>query len=85
MTEDRDRQVVERYYVGSCCWPFADRGGALFWGVGLVALGGIWLVANTIGLENWGEWVVPALFVAWGAAMLIAAASDERSARSNPR
>jgi hypothetical protein len=81
MTEDRDRQIVERYYVGGCCWPLSDRGGALFWGVGLVGLGVIWLVANTIGLENWGEWVVPALFVAWGGAMLIGVASERRSPR----
>jgi len=78
MTDERDRQVVERYYVGSCCWPLPDRGGALFWGAALLALGGIWLAANTFGLENWGEWVVPVLFVALGAAMLIGVAIDHR-------
>lgn len=79
MTEQRDRQIVERHYVASCCWPFWDRSGALFWGAALLALGGIWLAANALGLENWGEWVVPGLFVAWGAAMLIGVGADRRA------
>lgn len=78
MNEQRDRQVVERHYISNCCWPFSDGGGALFWGAALLVLGGTWLAANTFGLENWGEWLVPALFVAWGAAILVGAASNRR-------
>jgi hypothetical protein len=56
--------------VTNCCCPDGGRGGALFWGAALLILGGTWLLANTIGLDDWGEWVIPALFVACGAALL---------------
>jgi hypothetical protein len=32
--------------------------------------GGVWLAANTIGTDNWGEWLIPGLFVVWGAVLL---------------
>ncbi len=80
MTDDRNRRVVEYRYV-SCCWPDGARGGTLFWGAALVALGGIWLVANVIGWDNSGEWVVPVLLAVWGGALLVGAVSD----RSDPR
>jgi hypothetical protein len=73
MSEQRDDRVVERYVVTNCCWPDGGRGGALFWGVALVLLGGMWLWANTVGLDDWGEWAIPALIVAWGAALLAGA------------
>jgi hypothetical protein len=81
-SNQRDDRVVERYYVGSWCWPFADdRGAALFWGAALLSLGGVWLAANTIGLDNWGEWLIPALFVVWGAVLLLGFRSERRGGR----
>lgn len=81
-SNQRDDGVVERYYIGSCCWPFADgRGAALFWGAALLVLGGVWLAANTIGLDNWGEWLIPALFVVWGAVLLLGLRSDRSDGR----
>ena len=82
MTQQRDDRVVERYVVTNCCWPDGSRGVALFWGAALLVLGGVWLVANTIGLDRWGEWVVPALFVAWGAALLAGASGRFGERRS---
>ena len=79
-SSERDDRVVERHYVvGSWCWPFADdRGAALFWGAALLVLGGLWLAANTIGLDNWGEWLIPGLFVVWGGVLLLLDLRSER-------
>ena len=78
-SNERDDRVVERYYVGSWCWPFADdRGAALFWGAALLVLGGVWLAANTIGIDNWGEWLVPGLFVVWGVVLLFGLRAERR-------
>jgi hypothetical protein len=70
-SNQRDDRVVEGYYFASCCWPFADDRGAA-----LLLLGGVWLAANTIGLDNWGEWLIPGLFVVWGVVLLLAPRSN---------
>jgi hypothetical protein len=82
-SNQRDDRVVERHYVGSWCWPFADdRGAALFWGAALLSLGGVWLAANTIGLDNWSEWLIPAMLVAWGAVLLLGFRFERHGGRS---
>lgn len=79
-SNQHDNRKDERYYVGSWCLPFADnRGAALFWGPALLVLGGVWLAANTVGLDNWGEWLVPGLFVIWGAVLLLGLRSERQS------
>jgi hypothetical protein len=71
-SNERDDPGVERYCARSCWWPSAnDRGAALFWGAMLLVLGGVWLAANTFGLDNWGEWLIPGLFVVWGGVLLL--------------
>jgi len=78
-----EARVAVAAVIGSWYWPFADdRGAALFWGAALLSLGGVWLAANTIGLDNWGEWLIPALFVVWGAVLLLGSRSERRGGRS---
>ena len=67
---DSRNRVVEHQYVGCSCWPYGNRLGGLFWGMALLMIGGVWLVANVLDLEDWGDWLVPTLFVAWGAVLL---------------
>jgi hypothetical protein len=84
MTSNHDDRLVERYHAVSCCWPFVDdRGAALFWGAALLVLGGVWLAANTVGLDSWGEWLVPALFVVWGGVLLPGSRADRRVGRND--
>jgi hypothetical protein len=83
MTSNHDDRLVERYYVGNCCWPFVDdRGVAHSWGAALLVLGGVWLTANTVGLDRWGEWLVPALLVVWGVVLLVGSRSERRGGRT---
>jgi hypothetical protein len=69
-----ERQVIEHHYHG-CCWPDGGQRGRIFWGVALAALGGVWLAGNLFGLDDWGRWLVPALFIAWGVGLLLDRAS----------
>ena len=49
----------------------------MFWGYALIALGAVWLAGNLFGLDDWGRWLVPILFIAWGAGLLVERASGE--------
>ena len=69
-----ERQVIEHHYFG-CCWPNGGQRGRLFWGAALIVLGGVWLAGNLFGLDDWGRWLFPILFTAWGAGLLLERAS----------
>jgi fatty acid desaturase len=69
-SQDAVREVIVREQLVSCCEPFGHRASGVFWGTALVVIGGVWLVASAFGLQNWGEWLVPALFLVWGVALL---------------
>jgi hypothetical protein len=70
-----ERQVVEHHYLG-CCWPDGQRA-QVFWGSALIALGAVWLAGNLFGLDDWGRWLAPILFIAWGAGLLVKRTSGE--------
>jgi hypothetical protein len=35
--------------------------------------------ANTIGLDSWGEWLIPGLFVVWGGVLLLGLRFERRA------
>jgi hypothetical protein len=55
-------------YVGMCCAPSA--GGAIFWGILLVLLGGLGLLSAIMPLEHLARYILPAFLVLWGGYIL---------------
>lgn len=78
---ERQERVIEPRYVGCSCWPYGNRAGGLFWGLALLLIGGVWLADNIFDIDNWGEWLVPILFVAWGVVLLVGARMGRRDSR----
>jgi fatty acid desaturase len=72
------QRVAEYPYEGCSCWPYRNRAGGLFWGLALLLVGAIWLANNIFDIGNWGEWLVPILFVTWGAVLLAGVRTGRR-------
>ncbi len=48
-----------------------DRGGGLFWGLTLVAIGSFWLLGNFEIVPEPAKIVIPGLVILWGIATLV--------------
>lgn len=53
-----------------CCGASAGWHAA-FWGVALVALGGLGLLSNFVPLQHLGGYILPAFLMLWGAFIMI--------------
>ncbi len=63
MNEDNVR------YVAICCGPNAGR--TVFWGVGLICLGGLGLLSLFVPLQPLGRFIWPLFLVLWGGMLLL--------------
>ncbi len=56
-------------YVAVCCTPSAWW--AAFWGIVLISLGGLSLLGTVIPLQHVGRYILPAILILWGGAILL--------------
>ncbi len=67
-TMDTSNEIKNKY-IAVCCVPSA--GWAVFCGVLLITLGGLALLGAFIPLAHIGSYILPALLIIWGGAILV--------------